>query len=111
MALLFPAVLPVPSHVTGFYPWIYLRKFFISTKYFSVSGLLCQLFQESLLPLIMIAGSSIWGLMRFTPITVARLSTLILLTLEFSCISCRNLPESKSKYFKSEKEEGRLRKA
>lgn len=48
---------------------------------------LCQLFQESLLPLMMTAGSSILGLMRFTPITVARLSTLILLTLEFSCIS------------------------
>lgn len=67
--------------------------------------LLCQLFQESLLPLIIIAGSSILGLMRFTPITVARLSTLILLTLEFNCISCRNLPESKGKYFKSEKED------
>lgn len=67
--------------------------------------LLCQLFQESLLPLIIIAGSSILGLMRFTPITVARLSTLILLMLEFNCISCRNLPESKGKYFKSEKED------
>lgn len=66
---------------------------------------LCQLFQESLLPLIIIAGSSILGLMRFTPITVARLSTLILLTLEFNCISCRNLPECKGKYFKSEKED------
>lgn len=41
----------------------------------------------SLLPLMMTAGSSTLGLIRFTPITVARLSTLILLTLEFSWIS------------------------
>lgn len=67
--------------------------------------LLYQLFQESLLPLIIVAGSSILGLMRFTPITVARLSTLILLTLEFNCISCRNLPESKGKHFQSEKKD------
>lgn len=42
-------------------------------------------------PLMITAGSSTLDLMRFTPITVARFSTLILLTLQFSWISCRNL--------------------
>lgn len=42
-------------------------------------------------PLMITAGSSTFDLMRFTPITVARLSTLILLTAQFSWISCKNL--------------------
>lgn len=45
-------------------------------------------------PLMITAGSSTFDRIRFTPITVARLSTLILLTAQFSWISCRNLPGS-----------------
>ena len=42
-------------------------------------------------PLMITAGSSTFDLMRFTPITVARLSTLLLLTPQFREISWRSL--------------------
>lgn len=45
-------------------------------------------------PFITAMGSSIWGLSRLIPITVAKFSTFILFTLEFSCTSNKKLKNS-----------------
>lgn len=47
-------------------------------------------------PFITVMGSSIWGLSRLIPITVARFSTFILFTDDFSCTSNKNLPTGES---------------
>lgn len=46
-------------------------------------------------PFITVTGSSIWGLSRLIPITVAKFSTFILFTLECSCTSNKKLPNEK----------------
>lgn len=63
-------------------------------------GLVHRRQKKQFSPFIMVKGSSIWGLSRLIPITVAKFSTFILLTLEWSCTSNKNLS---AKIFMSKK--------